>query len=280
MALQTSGAISINDLHVEAGGTTGTLASMNDADIRDLISKTAGAQMSLSEWYGASADSGVTEMLGGTKDDFAHIVAVGTYDDTHDGETGSGRNDPADWDYAPRWSANAVLDPATDEIGYQRYSYGDRNFQLAIDTSNNRLRARTPNTVYSDVDNDGTNCWGMVTLNRFLPGYYRIEGNGLQPSDSNCPSSNTIYVWAFDDSFNTVTGIYGARELTDATPVLLGNANIPAGTTDRGFNFTVTSGHQNLVLIIKCYYAPTTQNGVSSTCRSGITNLDIYEDTP
>lgn len=37
MALQTSGAISLNDIHIEAGGTTGTSASINDADIRAMI---------------------------------------------------------------------------------------------------------------------------------------------------------------------------------------------------------------------------------------------------
>ena len=37
MALQTSGAISLNDIHVEAGGSSGTQASMNDSDIRGLI---------------------------------------------------------------------------------------------------------------------------------------------------------------------------------------------------------------------------------------------------
>ena len=55
MALQNTGAISLNDIHVEAGGTTGTQASINDEDIRGLISKGSGAQMSFSEWYGASA---------------------------------------------------------------------------------------------------------------------------------------------------------------------------------------------------------------------------------
>lgn len=55
MALQTSGAISLNDIHVEAGGTTGTSASINDTDIRDLIGKSSGAQSSFSEFYGASA---------------------------------------------------------------------------------------------------------------------------------------------------------------------------------------------------------------------------------
>jgi|TARA_R110000823_G_scaffold208969_1_gene339274 hypothetical protein len=55
MALQGSGAISLDDMHVEVGGTTGSNATINDADIRGLISKTAGASMAFNEWYGASA---------------------------------------------------------------------------------------------------------------------------------------------------------------------------------------------------------------------------------
>lgn len=55
MALQTSGAISLNDIHVEAGGSSGSQASINDADIRGLIGKNSGSQMSFNEWYGASA---------------------------------------------------------------------------------------------------------------------------------------------------------------------------------------------------------------------------------
>ena len=55
MALRSSGAISLDDLHVEAGGTTGSNCTVNDSDIRDLISKSAGATMSFNEWYGASA---------------------------------------------------------------------------------------------------------------------------------------------------------------------------------------------------------------------------------
>ena len=60
MALQTSGAISLNQIHVEAGGASGTQASLNDSDIRGLIGKASGAQMSFSEWYGASAGTSMT----------------------------------------------------------------------------------------------------------------------------------------------------------------------------------------------------------------------------
>ena len=55
MALQSSGAISLNDIHIESGGTSGTICSINDSDIRDMISKGPGAQMSFNEWYGASS---------------------------------------------------------------------------------------------------------------------------------------------------------------------------------------------------------------------------------
>lgn len=65
MALQTSGAISLNDIHIEAGGASGTTASLNDADIRGLIGKASGSQMSFSEWYGASSafESGHAEVI-------------------------------------------------------------------------------------------------------------------------------------------------------------------------------------------------------------------------
>lgn len=64
MALQSSGAISLNEIHVEAGGASGTQASINDSDIRGLISKASGAQMSFSEWYGASSGTAFTVTQG------------------------------------------------------------------------------------------------------------------------------------------------------------------------------------------------------------------------
>lgn len=65
MALQTSGQISLNDIHVEAGGSSGSQASINDADIRALISKGNGAQMSFNEWYGASSSDNLAVITTG-----------------------------------------------------------------------------------------------------------------------------------------------------------------------------------------------------------------------
>ena len=56
MPLQSSCAISLNEIHIEAGGTSATQASLIDSDIRGLIGKSSGAQMSFSEWYGATAE--------------------------------------------------------------------------------------------------------------------------------------------------------------------------------------------------------------------------------
>jgi len=53
--IPTSGAISLNQMHTEVGGSSGSTVSINDADIRGLIGKASGATMSFNEWYGASS---------------------------------------------------------------------------------------------------------------------------------------------------------------------------------------------------------------------------------
>ena len=55
MALPSSGSLSLNQMHIEVGGTSGTQCSLNDSDIRGLIGKGSGSAMSFNEWYGASA---------------------------------------------------------------------------------------------------------------------------------------------------------------------------------------------------------------------------------
>lgn len=56
MTLQTSGAISFNDLHIEAGGTSGTQVSLNDADIIQLSRPhnpyPADSERRMSQFYG------------------------------------------------------------------------------------------------------------------------------------------------------------------------------------------------------------------------------------
>jgi hypothetical protein len=67
VALQTSGQISLNDIHVEAGGASvsGTACNINEADIRGLISASSGAAMDFADWYGASASQNFTTIKAG-----------------------------------------------------------------------------------------------------------------------------------------------------------------------------------------------------------------------
>jgi len=64
MALQTTGAISLNDIHQEAGGTTLTQCSINDTDIRGLneasgrtINNTTNTAIDFADFYGAATAS-------------------------------------------------------------------------------------------------------------------------------------------------------------------------------------------------------------------------------
>lgn len=67
MALATSGALTLDQIHIEAGGTTGTTCSLNDSDIRGLtaaagktINSTLGTDIDFGDFYGASSVSSFT----------------------------------------------------------------------------------------------------------------------------------------------------------------------------------------------------------------------------
>jgi len=81
MALQSSGQISLNDIHVEVGGSSGSEVSLNDTDVRALISKSAGAQNAINEYYGASAETdlgdSVSSQINGQNQ--LHQITVSNY---------------------------------------------------------------------------------------------------------------------------------------------------------------------------------------------------------
>jgi len=69
MPLQSSGQITLDEIHVEAGGTTSTEATVNDTDIRGLISATSASEMEFADFYGAdSSGGGVDEGLSSSLD--------------------------------------------------------------------------------------------------------------------------------------------------------------------------------------------------------------------
>ena len=66
MATPSSGAISLNEMHVEAGGTSGTECSINDADIRLIANKSSEATASWNDYYNRAADFSFTMTVGDT----------------------------------------------------------------------------------------------------------------------------------------------------------------------------------------------------------------------
>ena len=87
MALQSSGAISLNDIHLELGATSSTTVSLNDTDVRALVSISSGA-IALDDFYGASNSSWtVTEGQSGSSI-FGYNASVGSISPTtYDGAT-------------------------------------------------------------------------------------------------------------------------------------------------------------------------------------------------
>ena len=77
MPLQSSGSISLNQIHVEGGGSSGSNTSLNDADCRNLIFKTANTSMSFSDWYGAGKVNGEFQLQEITISNF--ISSGGTF---------------------------------------------------------------------------------------------------------------------------------------------------------------------------------------------------------
>ncbi len=120
MALQGSGAISLNEIHIEAGGSSGTEASLNDTDIRGLIGKGSGVQMAFNEWYGASA-----ALYSFT----SHTFTTGG----QGGRLGGDLNDFTTAYSSETWAQNtAYFNVATD--GFQRWTVpetADYNFVVA-----------------------------------------------------------------------------------------------------------------------------------------------------
>lgn len=64
MATPSSGAISLNDMHVEVGGSSGSECSINDADIRLIADKSSGATASWNDYYNRAADWSITMTVG------------------------------------------------------------------------------------------------------------------------------------------------------------------------------------------------------------------------
>lgn len=64
MPLPSSGQITIDQIHVEAGGSSGSQAAINDADIRAMIGKSSTAQNAFNEYYGVTNSAPTATYIG------------------------------------------------------------------------------------------------------------------------------------------------------------------------------------------------------------------------
>lgn len=84
MALQTSGAISLNDIHVEANGSSGSTVSLNDSDIRAVGGVASGA-IDFADFYGATVvtvTQGIKYQTMATLYGYSDSVSIGSVSPT------------------------------------------------------------------------------------------------------------------------------------------------------------------------------------------------------
>jgi hypothetical protein len=99
--IPTSGAISLNQMHTEVDGASGSIVSINDADIRGLIGKGSGATMSFSEWWGASNSIDTQSLVVGT------VTPNATYTGTYIGASQGGQHSASS---AGTWTTGSMSD--------------------------------------------------------------------------------------------------------------------------------------------------------------------------
>ena len=85
MALPSTGPLSLNQIHIEAGGSSGTLCSLNDADIRGIINKSVNTSNAISEYRGQSSQFVLTS--GGTVNGQAQRKQISVSSFISSGET-------------------------------------------------------------------------------------------------------------------------------------------------------------------------------------------------
>ena len=226
MALQSSGQLSLDDIHVEAGGSTGTQAAINDSDIRSLISASSATEMEFADFYGASSGPslvGTVTMRGGNDTDFddssgainltgagiqvgdvvvvAVTADVGSYDSVgwanfsdltwEEGTYGASENLPHGFVSAGNWASG-------DSNPYMTFSGG---------SSGDRLKAVSlVAAIFRNVDGAG----GPTGYNEAAENVHGTSGMPNPPSRTSSGNSNMIVATGhLDDDEVTMTAPSG-----------------------------------------------------------------------
>lgn len=196
MPLQTSGAISLNDMHIEAGGSSGTQASLNDADIRDMIGKASGATASFNEYYGASSTN-----------------AISSYTLDHTKHTSNGQS------YMPFIGRFTTISQTfalpSDKSGHEVYwPVSDKAFDtvsdslMPVDTSyrSNMLMGAYLNSdgAYSNVNVSGSGFGGTISTGGVNGAHFTMNRSYLIPFNKITTGSHTFSCTAYAGYYGDV----------------------------------------------------------------------------
>ena len=201
MPLQDSGQITINQINIEAGRGSGTQASLNDKDIRDMINKAASTQMNMEEWYGASSSyltyPGDNPVFGQAINDFGSTLGSGS------NASGWGSNVSVTPGFANQiyWQAGGTLIPAG------TYTLNYTSVSVSGTTGSCRPILFTDNNTGFSNSNRGSTGYGM---RNFEPAANIITGTGTMSITS---------------SYDFYFGIDHRRGIPDAHRYELGNNN-------------------------------------------------------
>ena len=192
MATPSSGAISLNEMHVEAGGTSGTECSINDADIRLIANKSSEATASWNDYYNRAADFSFTMTVGDTTTSVTvdYVTTVTRYRGFDTTTTHQGSDQPNGNSGVGSISSNQDADYLANAVIDVLYARGENG------TSTNAVHIQIANGTITNNDT----AFKSVVINGFT--YNRSDCTFSQNNGANRPYSRWI--------INSGTGNAGA----------------------------------------------------------------------
>ena len=250
MALPASGnSISLDQMHTEVWSTSGSLVSLNDADIRGMIFKSSQAQMSFSEWYGVTPPIGVTyvnkydytgsssmastttmSLSGLSSNPTTLVVGAHWMDKNHTGLSPSAPTLAASGGY----TVTDDLDPAFNDDGFDEKKYL-RWHRVYIGTATSVTLTGTRGGFGSTPAAGGWRIW-------------ECTGNLQLGATSKSSSSYSDAQW--NDSGQTpgptATASINANERDVVFVSTVGNANIPSSISNVDSGSQVTGNYSRM----------------------------------
>lgn len=151
MGTPTSGTITLNQVHVEAGGSSGSQASFNDSDIRLMSGSNQNTQFSMSDMYSRAADFQASATVGYGSTHFAQGYA--NFTTNYKGYVG-GITSPAD------------LSPTSESSYMGGGTIGNVSIsQLSTSSSVITFTISAGGTPSTTVPNDDINVFNSVVVN-------------------------------------------------------------------------------------------------------------------